>query len=116
MERSPKLYSQLTDYSNNPNVIQSCINELNNNFTNPLHSNKVTTLIDYSQHQLFNKLVVCMNNKEINDFKILQERWLKNDFYFKLNKRNKPRQRLCNYRSGLYHGVRHCKNAEFCAR
>ena len=68
MERSPNLYAQLTDFSNNPNVIQSCINELNNNFTNPLHSNKVTTLIDYSQHQLFNKLVVCMNNKEINEF------------------------------------------------
>ena len=39
MERSSTLYAKLIDYSNNPNVIQSCINELNNFFNNTSNSN-----------------------------------------------------------------------------
>ena len=68
MEKSSTLYVKLIDYSNNPNVIQSCINELNNFFNNTSNSNKVSKLIEYTQHQLFYKLAVSINNKEINEF------------------------------------------------
>ena len=68
MERSSTLYVKLIDYSNNPNVIQSCINELNNFFNNTSNSNKVSKLIEYTQHQLFYKLAVSINNKELNEF------------------------------------------------
>ena len=44
----------------------------------------------------------------------MRDRWRIYEFYFLFDKWNQPGQCVRDHRIGIYDGLRHCKNAEFC--